>query len=308
LEFDGTTAIFNDVRGIARRNHKGPAGRARTGDIAVREFRRPESSTVLIVAACPGDHLFLNAFLGESLPALSYPCPVVITGGEGPGRAKVYWKGSRVPEYVSDEALQAESEQLLYCSSGEKALSMESRFWLQGLRFIRIERDNRLLRGGLRLILLAGCYGNIHKQFPAIVPFADAVVFAGPGMRAVEALGQRFLSVQLYGTHRRDVFFVMDQARCGQGEQEDMLRHYLGPVFTGKGGLVDEALYAKRVFRVNISPVTRGRVGQPGFEARVRGAPGLDSGTRHSGVQGFEAALFEYLDINASRRAGRRSL
>jgi hypothetical protein len=260
-------------------------------------------ATVLIVTTRADDSPFLGALLGEELPLLAYPCPVVIAACKGPGQAKVYWKDSRTPEDVSEEALQAESEQLLYCCSEMRELSEEKRRWLKEIRCIRIERDNRLLRGGLRLILLTVGYGNLPEQFQAIAPSFDAAVFVGPGLGALDALGQRFLSNYLYGARRQDVFFVMDRPDFREDEQSGLLPHYLAPVFAGKGGVVDGALLTKRVFHMDAHAAARARAGKPhglppAHAGKPRGLPPAhaDPETAGSGMAAFEAELFAYLN------------
>jgi hypothetical protein len=279
----------------------------------VREFKRlstfrhsesrtdalhPEIATLLIVCPCYEDPSLLNAVLGDDLPPLACPCPIILTSGEKPGWAKVYWKDASVPEEISGEALQAENEQLLYCHSEDQALYEECRRWMKNIRFLQIERDNRLLRGGLRLILLAGDCADILEQFPAFAPRADAVVFAGPGLRMIDALGQRFFSVNLYGARRRDVFFVLDGAATMEQEgQGELLRHYLAPVFAGKEGLVDERLYQKRVFHTASRAVQRVRNGPSSFAltGRCVGERGPESTPR---LPEFEAELYVHLHMN----------
>jgi len=131
---------------------------------------------VLVVSDCTGDPSFLSALLGEELPLLAYPFPVVITAGDGSGRAKIFWKNSDVPEVVSEEALQAESEQLMYCYSGSDALDEASKNQLDEIRFVQIERDSRLLRRGLRLIFLTGGSADTHRQVQILSPWVDATV------------------------------------------------------------------------------------------------------------------------------------
>ena len=267
------------------------------------EVLRPGDATVLVVTAGTGDPLFLNALLGENLPMLAFPCPVVIEACEGPGRASVYWEDAIAPEHVSDEALQAESEQLLYSHAGEDEPHAEKRRWQREIRCIRMARDSRLLRGGLRLILLTGGAWNIIKQYAAIAPLADAVVIAGPGMRALDALGQRFLSGCLYGACRRDVFFVMDQPGFEQDARREMIGHYLAPVFAGKGGMVDGALYDRRVFFMDSRAGIHGQTGSQHFLPTAHGGPEMRPVTAPD-MQAFKTELYRVLRPRRRLKAG----
>ncbi len=147
------------------KNNGLPGGVFRSGDVHV-----------LVVSDCTSDPSFLSALLGEELPMLAYPFPVVITAGESSGLAKIHWKYSDVPEVVSEEALQAESEQLMYCYSGSDALDEASKKQLDEIHFVQIERDSRLLRRGLRLILLMGSREDTHPLFQILSPWVDATV------------------------------------------------------------------------------------------------------------------------------------
>lgn len=304
MEFDRDITIFDNVPHCERRN---PSLGSRSGwdnNILLPKDLHSDEATVLIITACTGNPSFLNVILEENLPMLAFPCPVVLEACEGPDRAMVYWEDSVIPENVSDEALQAESEQLLYCHTGEKGPDEEKRRWLKEIRCIRLERENRFFPGGLRLILLTGGYWSILKQFSAVAPSADAIVFVGPGMRTLDALGQRFLSNFLYGAFRQDVFFVMDHPDFEQEERSDMLRHYLAPVFAGKGGIVDEALYSRRVFFMDSRAATRDRSGEPCFAPPAHGKPETIHPMPASGMPAFKAELFRTLSLGRRLIAG----
>lgn len=301
MEFERDITILDDPLYCDRRNPS--LGSRNRWDNHIFLPQALHSDATVLIVACTGNPSFLGAILEENLPTLAFPCPVVIEACEGPGRAMVYWEDSVIPEHVSDEALQAESEQLLYCHTREKEPDEENRRWLKEIRCIRLERKNRFL-GGLRLILLtAGCW-NISKQFSAADPGADAIVFVGPGMRTLDALGQRFLSNSLYGAFRQNVFFVMDHPDFEQDERSDLLRHYLAPVFAGKGGIVDEALFNRRVFFMDSCGAARDLAGKPCFAPPAHGEPETIHPIPTSGLPAFKAELFRTLSEERRLIAG----
>ncbi len=262
-------------------------------------------ATVLVLSACAEDSQFLGALLGAKMPLFAYPFPVVVTAGEDSGAAKLYWKASDLPEIVSEEALQAESEQLMYCYSGRESLDPESRRHLEEIHFIQIERERSLLRRGLRLIFLMGGSVDTYQQFQSIYPWVDATVFVGSKTGCFSDLDRCFYSINLHGSRKTDIFFAADlEGELAPDEQGDLarrLRRLLGPVFAGKDGVVDEALYEKRVFRIDTHAAPHART-------ESGSAPERASKPDASGIRAFEGALCEHLGSVHPKFAGAAGL
>lgn len=250
-----------------------------------------------------GKNTFVQALLGSAQMVASFYSSVVIQVkyGENGNEVQVFRKGSPSPQIVSLEQFTKENnldikEQVCIENGG----NVER---LSGVDYAVLERNDTLLRDGVRLIINPAFEDdrNLKGNMLRFVPQANAIIYVIKAIAFFSGQERKIIADNFFGKSLRNVFFVVeriDQIQPGQLDSsvKPAVRSFLEPVFQDQNGRFDQELYDNRVFYTNAYGALCARTNQPFYLMLGRKQIEVPIEINDTGMPEFEAALSRFLN------------